>query len=221
MRVIVTCGPSYEPVDAVRRLTNFSTGELGILLTNVLHDAGIEVTCMKGVGATCGLPVRARAVIDFTTNDHLRAELQQVANGPVIDAVLHAAALTDFRVSRITRTGDIPVATGKLRSRDGELTVTLTPTRKLLPELRTLFPRAFLAGWKYELEGTQAEALEQGRRQMAEAKTNLCIVNGKAYGSGFGVLDATGAVTHRNTKVQLCEYLAERCTAHAPIARAS
>ena len=54
-RVVVTCGPSYEPIDEVRRLTNFSTGELGILLANALSSAGYDVLCFKGVGATCGV----------------------------------------------------------------------------------------------------------------------------------------------------------------------
>jgi phosphopantothenoylcysteine decarboxylase/phosphopantothenate--cysteine ligase len=40
MKVIVTCGPSYEPIDQVRRLTNFSTGELGVLLSDELARAG-------------------------------------------------------------------------------------------------------------------------------------------------------------------------------------
>ena len=215
MRVIVTCGPGYEPVDAVRRLTNFSTGELGILLTNALHHAGMEVICMKGVGATCAIPIAASMVTTFTTNDHLGAKLERVAASKVIDAIFHAAALADFRVSRITRAGDVPVEAGKLCSRDGELTLTLTPARKLITDLRSLFPRAFLVGWKYELEGTRAEALGKGRRQISEAKTDLCVVNGKAYGPGFGVLDATGALTHRKTKAQLCEYLAQICIARA------
>ena len=52
MRVIVTCGPSYEPIDRVRRLTNFSTGELGLLLAAALAREGHEVICLKGEGAT-------------------------------------------------------------------------------------------------------------------------------------------------------------------------
>src|ERR1700730_630479 len=49
MRVVVTCGPSYEPIDEVRRITNFSTGELGSLLANHLAKAGCEVVCFRGV----------------------------------------------------------------------------------------------------------------------------------------------------------------------------
>jgi len=51
MKVIVTCGPSYEPVDQVRRITNFSIGELGVRLCNELARAGFEVFCLKGSGA--------------------------------------------------------------------------------------------------------------------------------------------------------------------------
>ncbi len=43
MKVIVTTGPSYEPIDEVRRITNFSSGELGLLLANTLARAGCEV----------------------------------------------------------------------------------------------------------------------------------------------------------------------------------
>ena len=52
MRAIVTCGPSYEPIDEVRRLTNFSTGELGTILAAALARAGVETLCLRGVAAT-------------------------------------------------------------------------------------------------------------------------------------------------------------------------
>jgi hypothetical protein len=52
MKVIVTCGPGYEPINQVRRLTNFSAGEVGVHLRNQLARAGFEVFCLKGSGAT-------------------------------------------------------------------------------------------------------------------------------------------------------------------------
>ena len=48
MKIIVTTGPSFEPIDEVRRITNFSTGELGVLLANSFAQAGAEVFCLKG-----------------------------------------------------------------------------------------------------------------------------------------------------------------------------
>src|SRR5678815_4728183 len=101
MRVIVTCGPSYEPIDEVRRLTNFSTGELGIMLANRLTHAGFEVLCFKGVGATCHLRAEGARVIPFSTNASLRAELEAVENRSEIRFSFHAAALCDYRVKSV------------------------------------------------------------------------------------------------------------------------
>src|SRR5260370_41460223 len=59
VKVIVTCGPSYEPIDQVRRLTNFSTRELGVHLSNQLTRAGFEVFCLKvSRSARAPTPVR-------------------------------------------------------------------------------------------------------------------------------------------------------------------
>ena len=45
---LVTCGPAYEPIDEVRRITNQSTGELGSLLSEILSRAKFEVLCLRG-----------------------------------------------------------------------------------------------------------------------------------------------------------------------------
>jgi phosphopantothenoylcysteine synthetase/decarboxylase len=213
MRAIVTCGPSYEPVDAVRRLTNFSTGELGILLANALQAAGLEVICMKGAGATCALPVHASSVTTFTTNDHLRAKLERTRTSNTVDAVFHAAALSDFRVTRISDADGREISGDKLCSRSGEVTLTLAPATKVIDDLRALFPTALLVAWKYELEGTRDDALAKARRQIAHARTNLCVVNGKAYGPGFGVLDPADGLVHCKSKQDLCAHLAAMCVA--------
>jgi phosphopantothenate---cysteine ligase (CTP) len=72
MKIIITCGPSYEPIDGARRMTNMSTGKLGITLANALTDDGHEVICLKGEGATCPDPLRAASVRSFTTNEDMR-----------------------------------------------------------------------------------------------------------------------------------------------------
>lgn len=71
MKIIITSGPSYEPIDQARRLTNFSTGKLGVTLANSFTDAGHEVTCLQGEGGTFTGPVRAARVARFATNDDL------------------------------------------------------------------------------------------------------------------------------------------------------
>ena len=140
MKVIVTCGPSYEPIDEVRRLTNFSTGELGILLANRLTRAGFEVLCFKGAGATCPVGVEGARLVEFTTNESLRAGLAAVERRGEIAAVFHAAALCDYGVKSVNTGDGAKIAAAKIPSRAGALALTLEQLPKLIGELRTLFP---------------------------------------------------------------------------------
>ncbi|MEO8354020.1 MAG: phosphopantothenoylcysteine decarboxylase [Chthoniobacteraceae bacterium] len=199
-RVIVTCGPSYEPIDEVRRITNFSTGDLGLALAKALADAGATVTCFRGVMATSPRPARIGKTIGFSTNDDLRAKLEAVADRSGIAAVFHVAALADFRV---LQTSD----ERKISSRDGELTLTLVPATKLIGSLGQLFPNARIVGWKYELDGSPADAIEKGRRQLKENGSDACVVNGAAYGPGFGFLTPEGGHRSITGKAELCAFL--------------
>src|SRR5271168_2774000 len=101
MKVIVTCGPASEPIDEVRRITNFSTGELGVLLSTELARSGHEVFCFKGYGAIYSGPGSECRTSQFTTNDDLLHLLTQTAAANEIGAVFHAAALCDYKVGTI------------------------------------------------------------------------------------------------------------------------
>ena len=101
------------------------------------------------------------------------------------------------------------IAAAKIPSRAGELTLTLEPLPKLLSELRSLFPASQIVGWKYELVGTRDEVLAAAARQMRETGTELCVVNGAAFGGGFGVCRESAELVSCANKARLCEYLAD------------
>lgn len=206
-RVVVTCGPSYEPIDEVRRLTNFSTGEAGILLANALTSAGYEVICFKGVGATCPRPIEAAHVRPFATNDNLLAGLEALPEPETIAAVFHAAALSDFRVKSVHRADGTEIAAPKIPSREGELLIKLVPAAKIIAQLRRLFPVSRIVGWKYELNGRRSEALRAGVQQIDDNRTDVCVVNGHAYGAGFGFVEPGAPLVHCADKSELCNHL--------------
>lgn len=207
MRVIITSGPSYEPLDQVRRLSNFSTGELGTLLAEAFCEAGHAVVCFRGVASTFPPPMYPVEVIPFTTNDDLAAQLQGLPAREESTLVFHAAALCDFRVKAITDESGAFVSGEKISSRDGSLTLTLEPVPKLISSLRRLFPASILVGWKYELDGTADDIRVKGRHQIDECLTDACVLNGTAYGSGFGVISRAGEQVHLPDKAALCEFL--------------
>jgi phosphopantothenoylcysteine synthetase/decarboxylase len=131
----------------------------------------------------------------FSTTASLRAGLLALRDEPV-DAVFHAAAVSDFAFGTVwqpSATGELTVVkAGKIPTRAGRLLVELLPTPKLILELRDWFPRARLIGWKFEVDGGRAEVLQAARAQLAGARTDLCVVNGPAYGPGFGLVTAAG-----------------------------
>ena len=209
MRFLVTCGPTYENLDQVRRLTNFSTGKLGIGLANHLASAGHEVTLLKGYYATCTNPCEV-SPLEFTTTEDL---LLRIRNSTRIqhDAVFHAAAVSDFRFGRIFRRRSDdklePISSGKFRTDDGNLLAELVPTPKIIAQLRELFPSSRIFGWKYEVGGTRENAIERGRKQICENRTDYCVVNGTAYGDGYGVVDRDQQHIHCHAHEQLYDAL--------------
>jgi phosphopantothenoylcysteine synthetase/decarboxylase len=207
MKVIVTCGPSYEPIDQVRRLTNFSTGELGVLLSNELAHAGHEVFCLKGSGATAVGPVQPCHVTPFNTNDDLLALLTQTAAQHEIGAVFQVAALCDYKVKQVVDGQGQNCDSPKIASRSGSLTIALEPATKVIAQTRRIFPASRLVGWKYELAGTRDEALAKARRQIEENRLDACVVNGSAFGAGFGFCQADSVIHECASKAELAAYL--------------
>ncbi len=194
MRCVVTAGPTFEPLDQVRRLTNFSTGRLGTELAGYLADHGHEVILLRGEMAMWPATARAGVRVEsFTTTADLGARLAGLV-GAEVDAVFHAAAVSDFGFGKIwERQADgrlVEVSAGKLSTRGGPLLAELVPTPKVIAELRDWFPHACLVGWKYEVDGDRDTALREAREQIRECRTDACVVNGPAYGDGFGLVHA-------------------------------
>ena len=75
---LVTCGPAYEPIDEVRRITNQSTGELGSLLSETLARANFEVLCLRGEMAV--YPSSARREGGAVHDQRLAAGLARTAS---------------------------------------------------------------------------------------------------------------------------------------------
>jgi len=207
MRCIVTAGPSYELLDKVRRMTNFSTGRLGTELAKFLEGRGHEVKLLLGEQATFREAANAEI---FTTSSDLRERLGNLANDAV-KAVFHAAAVSDFGFGKVwsrTAEGELrEVKSGKFSTREGTLLVELVPTPKVISELRDWYPAARLVGWKYEVDGTREDALREAEKQLAESLTDACVVNGPAYGEGFGLVQGKYEFKHLADKAALFEVL--------------
>jgi phosphopantothenoylcysteine synthetase/decarboxylase len=204
MQIVITGGPASEPIDQVRFITNRSTGELAVKLAQRFSSAGHDVELFLGRGASWHLET-ARY---FQTNEELGWLLSEAAVRAPVDAVLHAAALSDFGVAKAIVSGRASDA-AKISSGAELVELRLVPKPKLIRRLRGLFAGAFIVGWKFELEGTPADVVREGIEQIESNGTNACIVNGGAFGAGFGFCTRRGLVRTLPTKDALSEWLLE------------
>jgi phosphopantothenoylcysteine decarboxylase/phosphopantothenate--cysteine ligase len=120
MKLLVTAGPTREPIDAVRFITNASSGQMGYAVAAAGVAAGMEVTLLSGPVALAA-PAGCE-IVHFITVADLKGSLESRFTG--CDALVMAAAVGDFAVRK--------TAEGKLHRAAGPVTVTLVPTEDLL-----------------------------------------------------------------------------------------
>jgi len=211
MNCIVTAGPTFENMDRVRRLTNSSSGRLGIELANFLVGNGHHVSLLIGQQSTFTGERQAQTIEMFTTTADLRERLQSRA-GPTVNAVFHAAAVSDYAFGKLwarSTRGDLTeVKGGKISTAQGTLLAELVPTPKVIAGLRDWFPQARIVGWKYEVDGTRRSVITAADKQIRECLTDACVANGPAYGRGFGLVRSGGKCVELADAKALYESLA-------------
>jgi phosphopantothenate---cysteine ligase (CTP) len=210
MRVVITGGPSSEPIDDVRLITNRSTGELGVILAQAFSQSGHDVSLFLGRLSQFRLPQSAY----FDRNEDLQRMLREMNESKSVNVVLHAAALADFQVVAV-RAGNIDVGLKKIGSEHETLSVELAPKPKVIAGLRDLFSNALIIGWKLELEGSREDLVREATQQVKKNRTDACVINGRAFGEGFGFCTPEGLQGVFSSKPELASFLvqwAERLT---------
>ncbi len=169
-RVLITAGPTHEPVDAVRFIGNRSSGKMGVAIAAEAVARGADVRLVLGPGAAAPPNVHAVHVV---TAEEMRAAVRREA--PDADAVVMAAAVADFRPER--------AAAGKLKKEEGAPTLALLPTPAILRELGQERGGAVLIGFAAETSDLEAN----GRRKLRDKGLDLIVVNEVGRdGTGFG-----------------------------------
>jgi phosphopantothenoylcysteine decarboxylase/phosphopantothenate--cysteine ligase len=159
MRVLITAGPTHEPIDAVRFIGNRSSGRLGIALADEAAGRGWDVTLL--LGPTHRTPTDSRVrVRRFRTAAELGALLGEEAEGT--DVLVMAAAVADYRPAP-----GHGRPFGKLRREGTTLTLELEPTPDLLAQVAAeRRPGQLLVGFALEpREGMVAAAREKMERK--------------------------------------------------------
>lgn len=169
--VLVSAGPTQEPVDPVRYLSNRSSGKMGYAIAQVARRRGAQVTLVTGPTAL-PVPFGVRVVAVATAAEMSRAIDDAVAFSTV---VVMAAAVADYRPAR-------PVDR-KIKKHESAVALELERTRDILSGLGRRKGRRIVVGFAAETHDVVAEA----RRKLLAKGADLIVANDvTAPGAGFG-----------------------------------
>jgi phosphopantothenoylcysteine decarboxylase/phosphopantothenate--cysteine ligase len=187
-RVLVTAGPTREPVDPVRFLSNRSSGKMGVAIAAAAWRRGAAVSLVAGP-----LEVSVPPGIDLTTVE----TTEEMANAvraalPAADALVMAAAPADFAAAA--------PATKKIKKKDTPNALALAPTPDILKSTRDARrPSAVVVGFALET----GDAMAGGREKLAAKDLDLVVVNdAQDPGAGFAVDTNRVTIVHRDGRTE-------------------
>jgi phosphopantothenoylcysteine decarboxylase/phosphopantothenate--cysteine ligase len=156
--ILVTAGPTREPIDPVRYISNRSSGKMGYAIAEAARKRGANVTLVSGPTALA-VPFGV-AVKHVVTAEEMHAAV--LAAAPNHQIVIKAAAVSDFAPRTI--------ADRKIKKTDGieELTLTLKRNPDILTDVAKLTPRPFIVAFAAETEAVEENAREKLHRKGAD-----------------------------------------------------
>lgn len=162
MKILVTAGGTEEHLDGVRRLTNTSTGATGLALANAFAGQGAEVVLLHAERVPVdGQPFET---ISYVTFDDLASNLERLLGERAFDAVVHLAAVSDYRLASVEADGKAVAAGGQGKLGSGhELVLRLTPNPKLIDSLKNWSRNPDLAVVGFKLTDDPDPASRQER----------------------------------------------------------
>lgn len=165
-KVLITGGPTVENIDAVRIISNESSGTTATLLAANLVSTGADVTLIYGPGAKV-VPKNVRTVNVKTTHDMLKAVKKELKKK--YDIVIMAAAVADY----------IPVKqkNTKLKSTLDKVVIEFKRAPKIISQIKEIQHDVFLVGFKAEVNVSKKKLEVEAKKKMKESKSDLIIAN--------------------------------------------
>lgn len=185
-KVLITSGPTEEPIDPVRYIGNRSTGKMGAALAERAIELGAQVTVVSGP-VSLKYP-RAAQVNHVTTAEQMFAAAEDEFENT--DIAIFAAAVADYKPKHIAKE--------KMKKENDSLTIDLEPTRDILASLGPKKkPNQLVVGFALETENE----MEHARAKLHKKNCDLIVLNSlKNQGAGFAVdTNKVTFVSHNKT----------------------
>jgi phosphopantothenoylcysteine decarboxylase/phosphopantothenate--cysteine ligase len=166
-RVLVIAGPTSEALDAVRVLTNRSSGRTGAEIVRAFNARGADVTLLASEPLLAAFRTPATRTLQFSSVDSLLARLKELGDLNAFAAVVNCAAISDYTTEP---------REGKIASDLEPLELELRPAPRVNAAIRERFS-GLLVGFKLEVGGDDGALVSRARKRMADGRLDLTVAN--------------------------------------------
>ncbi len=194
--ILITAGPTIEPIDTVRVLTNQSSGKTGVLLASEMISAGAKVTLVYGPGTEA--PPRGAKIIPVKTVHQMFDAVKKEMKSKKFDIAILCAAPADYTTT--------PSKT-KIKSDRSSLTIKLQKAPKIIDHIKKIQKNIFLVGFKAETNVSRQKLVESARKKLQTSNSDIIIANdiGIQYQKNrelnqILIVDRSGAITDSGRK---------------------
>lgn len=184
MKVVITAGGTSEKIDNVRKITNSSTGKLGLCIANeflkTVEDVEITYICSKETFCPNDDRVKIKRIIGV---DDLEREVRNVLENNDIDVFIHSMAVSDYKVDyvstleKLKNNEEVTMTDNKISSSLSDLVIVLKPTKKIISIIKDISPNTYLVGFKLLDNVTKDKLIEVATNLMIKNKCNLVVAN--------------------------------------------
>ena len=176
-KILVSAGGTYERIDAVRGITNRSSGKMGLEIAREAFIQGADVTMLTGK-----MDVNVPKIIEnikVESTEQMEKELKKLLPGN--DVFVAAAAVSDFTVEESLNKKSDKISSGE------DLTLQLKPLPKLLNNVKQINPNIFLVGFKAEYNVSEEDLISLAHKRIKSSGANFIVANDVSIeGAGFG-----------------------------------
>jgi phosphopantothenoylcysteine decarboxylase/phosphopantothenate--cysteine ligase len=169
MRIIITAGPTREPIDPVRYISNYSSGKMGYALANAAVLKGAEVILISGP-TSLPIPKKVKFIQVNTAQEMYDAVMAEIKNCAIFIGV---AAVADYKPAKFFA--------HKIKRTKKSLTIKLVRNPDILAQVAALPQPPFTVGFAAETE----DVLKNAQQKLTSKKVNMIIANRVGPDRGF------------------------------------
>lgn len=187
-KVLISAGPTQEPIDSVRYLSNYSSGKMGFALAEAAQMAGAQVTLISGPSR-----LTASVGIDLIRVDSAQSMMTQVMHHQHPEGIfIGCAAVADYRLSS-------PFVDKIKKDQQPELTLNLVRTPDILSEVAKGGLASFVVGFAAET----SNLIQYGREKLQRKECDMIIANQVGEGLGFESDGNAVTIITKNQQIEL------------------